>query len=370
MASILAAFFQSGGAKALRPALEALSRGHEMSFAARAAARPALAGLCDNPMTPEQAIEALSGRAPDLLLTDTINLSRDPGGLLCSGLWRAARERGVPSLAFMECWWGYAERFQLPGEAGPMVLPDRIAVVDPLAQGEFLARGFPEEALAVLGSPWLEKLSRMGAARRGELGREFRRECGFGPDDLVLLFVSQPLEKSISRERWGLSEKTVLEDLVCAFGSFAPGIPSNARLAILAHPEEDREALAGHVASLCPPLPWRVLGPCDPIGAALGADLTLGIFSMLLTEAVVLGRPVLSVQTGRAREDMLVTNLVGATRAVLDRGELSEALRGAVCDAGFRGRLTRNYGLLEVAGGSLERWMGEVARMASGRVLP
>jgi UDP-N-acetylglucosamine 2-epimerase len=62
------------------------------------------------------------------------------------------------------------------------------------------------------------------------------------------------------------------------------------------------------------------------------ADLVIGMTSMILVEAVYLGRPVLSLQPGLRIPDTVPTNAAGLSRLVTHEAEIECAIEQALAD--------------------------------------
>jgi len=292
-----------------------------------------------------------SSRNCDVLLTDTINLSRTNEGLLCREAWLFAAKAKVPSVAFVDCWWGYLQRFTLPGERLTDVhLPDVIAVVDDIARADMVSLGFPEDRLHVLGSPWLSYLAH---ARGKEAGERYR----MATDEIILGFVSQPLARVLNdRDAWGFTELDVIPALVRACTVLPRETRDKLRLVILAHPEEDEVELACLLNELSPSFRVELHKEIDPLALVRTCDAVTGMFSMLLIEAMLCGLPVVSLQPALKREDMLVTNRVGATRAVREMAQIQHVVRRLLCDETYRAELIRDYSLFRVVRESNASW--------------
>ncbi len=366
MRPCLGAFFQVGGARALEPVLRDLDAGGGLALWAR---EPALGhlrarGFAADPVTAAGIRDAAFGRY-GLVLTDTINMARSPDGPLLGRVWEAARAAGAPTLAFVDSWWGYDNRFADPGEGGRSILPDVIAVVDETARQGMLGAGHGAGSLRILGSPHLDALRAM-RPRAGERGGRFRARQGLD-GECACLFVSQPLERALpgGARDWGFNELTTLAALAAAAAALPEETRRRFRLLVLPHPEDDAAALARAAAAA--PVPCRVLSGEPPLDAVCGADLVCGMFSMLLTEAALLGRVVLSVQLGLKREDMLVTNMVGATRCARTPEELAEMLRDLACDPACRRAALDAQERFAVVGDSRTRWADQLRIMRTGR---
>lgn len=358
----LGAFFQVGGAKALEPVLHDISACCELELWGREPVVSYFAsqGLSSTVVTAEvlgkERVECF-----DLVLTDTINMTRSSDAPLIGRLWEMAAASNIPSLAFVDSWWGYDNRFISPGQGARTILPEVIAVVDEIARQGMLDAGHPEGRLRILGSPHLDAV-RAQRSRVDSRAQKFRQAHGLG-GEFVCLFVSQPLERALGGglEAWGFNELTTLE-AICRQAALLPATTRDCfQLLILPHPEDDIEALGKVVAGL--PVPCTMLRDVDALDAVCGADLVCGMFSILLTEAALLGRLVLSVQLGLQREDMLVTNMVGATRFVRTAAELTDVFAKLVCDPDYREATLVRQERFTVVGDSRKRFRAQLSQM-------
>ncbi len=366
MRRCLGAFFQVGGVKSLESVLRDMDSLGVLELWARAPALRYLnaRGFSASLITAEKIRKSELGQY-DMVLTDTINMARSADGPLIGRLWDAAASTSTPSLAFVDSWWGYGNRFIDPDGGGRIIHPTVIAVVDETARQGMIDTGHSPESLKILGSPHLDSLRE---ERKNSDGRAqiFRTENGL-EKDFVCLFVSQPLESALpgGAGDWGFNELTTL----AAIGAQAARLPDEIRhrfqLLVLPHPEDDVAALAQVAAKL--PMSCRVLENSDPLDAVCGADLVCGMFSILLTEAVLLGRVVLSVQLGLKKEDMLVTNMVGATHCARTDLEFAEMFEGLVCDPVYRASALAAQERFTVVGDSRTRWSDQLKYMRTER---
>lgn len=377
MKKLLISFLQTGGANALLPLLNKWKSDYNVVITAREPACKNLRRLgFEVHGYPEMGSEAgLRGLAekwfvehsPDLLITDTVNLARTPDGALCRQLWGMAVKYGVPSLGYVDCWWGYKERFQLPEETTPPVLPDRIAVVDDLAKDMMRDLGFFEETLIVLGSPRFQMLMNRTKGRNTKLTDSLAGNLGLSPEHFLVLFVSQPLERCAGPlEEWGFTEKTTLSAVLRALDAFPKGTKERLALVIIPHPEEDQSSLRQIVERFDPDI--KILfADLDPtLELVAVSDIVLGMNSILLAEAVILQRPVLSVQLNRKREEMLITNIIGATLSVRNDEHLSENLFRAVHEESYRQNLLERQAAFEVVSDACFRWTAQVETLLAG----
>ncbi len=368
MKKVLLYFSQVGGANALLPLLEEWETAYDTIITGRKL-------VCENlrnrgievsthldPQGREHAADHYTGwfenLSPDLVITDTIDFMRAPDGIVCRDLWYLAQRFGIPSIAYVDCWWGYDKRFLLPGETSPPILPDRIAVVDNLAKEDIIKAGYPEQKVAVLGSPRFELLSKLAIANRHRAKAALKEAAKLKSDSLILLFVSQPVEKVFgSAEAYGFTEKTTLAVLLKTLAEFPEDVQKRLSLIVLLHPEEDQDNLSRAVLGGGPrdiSVEFRKEG--NPLPFLLAADLVVGMFSIVLAEATILHVPVVSVQPNLKREEILITNAIGATLSVYDQDQLSHVLLDSLVNKNYRAALLERQDNFEVVADACSRW--------------
>jgi hypothetical protein len=210
------------------------------------------------------------GYTPDYLLDDTTSgddfFGAAPGAIVLSATGRSeeadilfhARERGIPVLQLIETWLAqpgsYAGRF-----CGAMA--DVIGVVDGNAQRDAIAEGVPGERIRVLGNPAWEQASPQQDARRTRVA-----------------YIIQPLRKLFGTAL-GYDEVSGLEMLHQARAARPDLIEE---IVVVPHPAGDA---CVDVANQMPLL--QALAGCGTI---------VGVFSSALTDAVLGGRTVISIQ--------------------------------------------------------------------------
>ena len=150
--------------------------------------------------------------------------------------------------------------------------------------------------------------------------------------DIHVLFVSEPIAGDVVQgvnEPFGFDEFDSFS-VVHRAATEVARTGKNVHLAIKFHPCEDPshflqrlEMLPGQDGLTLFPLPPTE----EPHPWVLWADLLAGVGSMLLLEAVVLGRPVISVQPGLGRENTMVASQRGFVRTLTDAADGDRVLR-------------------------------------------
>lgn len=373
MKKILFCFQQVGGVNALLPLIEQLQDDYELLITGRPL-------VCENmrqrgmtvipyfyrehndvPFSVDLA--PFAAFSPDLLITDTISFDRAPEGIAVRQFWQFAAQKKIPSIAYMDCWWGYNQRFVLPTEKEAPLLPDYIGVVDEYARHDFVDHGFPQEAIVVLGCPRFEFLYQLGVKNTADNRLQQKEALGVPRDNVVLLFVSQPLDNLAGFEQdYGFTEKTTLTALLQALQGLPEEMKKRFSLFVLLHPEESEKALDEIIQKEAGDISVSYQRAADPVPYVLAADLVTGMFSFLLAEAVVMLKPVLSIQPNLRREEILITNLIGATLSINDTSKLRETLCHVLVHPHSRKELLKKQEKFAVVRNCCERWQNFIER--------
>jgi len=317
-----------GGASAVAPVAQRLVEEGQVGLkaaGARWAARTfwsyslpvlAIAELEQLPATWEAADDA----ARKLLAAypaDGLLLGTSWGPSLEKSLTRLAARAGIPTLAVLDAWANYAERFYGPRPADGLVcLPDRVAVMDDWARRDMGALGFPEERLVVTGHPAFDEMVLLRepaalACRRAEA----RRSLGLPADATVVAFFSQAIttlygDDPRSPSYLGYDERTVMPDIVAAVEALRSEHSAPLVLAVKLHPKDDAAAVRGALTGTRGAV--VILPDADARALLFAADVAVGMSSTLLVESYLLGKPTISYQPGLRREDPLILTRAGA----------------------------------------------------------
>lgn len=277
-----------------QPHLEAVVLGY-----GHALARFAKKGIaCDEigPVALED-FSLLDRHAPDLLITSATSLpSVDMSEKY---LWRQAKQRGIPSLAFLDQWQNYAVRF-----SGKLIherlayQPDWINCLNETGREEMIREGFDENKLVSFGHPYLSSLKHDLPAL--DVAR-LKAGLHISAADKVVLFVSEPIREHYGNTR-GYDQYHVLDYFLSSLADEA----EQPKILVKLHPKDNR-ALFQALAEKFKTLPLQFIGnEFSPIECLAVSDFIFGMSSIMLIEAYVLGKMVASLQPGLVVEDPFV----------------------------------------------------------------
>jgi hypothetical protein len=218
-------------------------------------------------------------------------------------LARRARELNVPVIHVLDNWTGYRRRMEMDGLHA--FTPDMYTAVDDLAFKEAIKDGIDESILKITGQPALASLSREHNSRQK---LDMQKECkclGVDSNKTMIVFVSEPVEhdqgaSSESPEFRGYTEKIVLR-LFCE--ALQPHV-DEIEIGILPHPREDKDRLSRLWNECRGSLAGRLLRCGTGRESLFLADAVAGMASILLYEAWLLGKPVISLQPGLRQKQL------------------------------------------------------------------
>lgn len=271
--------------------------------------------------------QALTASAPDVVLTATSLSAVHDRALI-----REAQNLGIPVMAIIDYWSNYRLRFTSPD--GP-VYPDVISSIDTLMTEEMIADGIPVERIVETGQPVFDDLVRVGSPQGLERRARARRSWQVTEDEFVILYASQPVagyygSSQKDTKYLGFTEFDVTKILLNCLNDLANSDRS-LHLIMRPHPKEERsyyETLTERSGFFSVTM--------DSVENAYesvhGADVVVGISSILLIEAAVMGRVAISVQPNLIGLDQLKSNIVGLTRAAYSEAEIRSFLARSVLD--------------------------------------
>lgn len=299
-----------GGVRVLLPVLRRLNHSPLFTlevFGSRQAAEVFQAGCvaCTTleslrqrlPLSRQAARRFVQAQAPAIFLTGTSHYG-DPTN---AHLLRACRDLGVRTVALLDHWKNL-DRFGELTEDGFAFAPDILGVMDEKAKRALQDLGFDSERLALVGHPYLEDIYKAKkqwlSSRRSQ---ELKRRAGIPPHVLMILCCSEMLHAHGPSDVCGAGcrplfevedrGRTLLQRVQQVGQMLQQRTGRSCVVAFRPHPFEASRPGGVWPASLAV-LDQRV---CSDVEAVAAADMVVGVSSMPLLQASVLGKPVASL---------------------------------------------------------------------------
>lgn len=277
----------------------------------------------------------LDKQKPSLLLLGTSEV----GDYLEKDLTCLAREKNIKTLAVLDYWSNYWQRFSdRNGKNRLGYMPDFIAVMDDFAREEMLKEGFDGRRLLVTAQPYFDSIKADYAKFAKSDKERFLKSLGVSTDGLFIVMASQPIEKyrgadSGKPDFLGFTEKTSRDILIDALNSIKAWHNINLTLFIKLHPKEDLGSY--NIIKKCN-FPVLVNQDADSRKLIFSADIVTGITSVFMVEAMFAQKMVISIQPNLIKKDFLFTNRLGLTMGVYKPKDLEPVLERAIFDEKFR----------------------------------
>ena len=242
----------------------------------------------DWPDLPLVSLDFISGMSKDdLVLTGTSLEDRTE-----FQAWQSARGYGIPSVCVLDHWDMYRERFP-PGPEFEATLPDRIWVGDKYAMEKALVSGFPMEKLVRFENPYFRKI--VAQAHNVE-----HAGVAAAPG-LRLLYICEPVSLKLSAAFPGedhlyANELEMMTGFLKECGRHTNDVTG---ITIRLHPRESGEKYRQIIERDGAGLPVRLSHGTSLVEDIVGHDVVVGIESMGLVVAALLGKKVFSCIPGK-----------------------------------------------------------------------
>lgn len=342
---IVAASWHPGGANAIAPVIKRLIEegktdvvviGHQFSeeiFRSKGISYKTIASYGLKDVSLDSMTQLLEMESPDLVLTGTSAQDEGNRDVIEQTLTLAARKKSIKSLSVLDFWGNYSLRFNniYTGERFKF-LPDRIAIMDEVAQQAMLDEGFNKTRLILTGNPHFDDLSVKVRNFRDSEKEAIRDKVALYAD-LLLFFAGNAFRQE--KESWGYWDL----DVIRLINTVLKHLPERkAGLAVKLHPRmpmPDFENIKKYIEEYGEGR-IKLVRDVDSQQLVLASDLTLIAFSTIGIEAVYMEKPCLSLQPGLKRKDVLIVSEKGFIPVGYTTDDCIRELRKAVLDNKYR----------------------------------
>ena len=219
-------------------------------------------------------------------------------------LWQNAKRMGIPTLAFLDQWQNYALRFSGDSQEERLkYLPDYINCINSIAKNEMIREGFSSDILVTLGHPYLTGLgSEYNSINRDDI----RKELSISDGQEVILFVSEAIYEHYGNRR-GYNQYEVIEGFLRNMAEEY----ADAAILLKLHPKDEIQNYI-YLQRQYEELDFRILAnEFSPVTCLRASDRVYGMTSLMLIEAYILGKQVVSLQPNLRVEDPLILSRCG-----------------------------------------------------------
>lgn len=296
--------------------------------------------------------ELLQKEKPNLVLLGTGSQEGKHNDIIEQTTTAAANELGVKSIAVLDYWANYAQRFT-DERTGVSLdrLPSRVAVMDEFAKRDMLALGFPVEKLAITGNPYFDNLAKKAESFTEEQRQKIRAEAGcFSNDVLFFLACNVFSQWKTANGYWDLDTVMLVSRVISIFQSIKVIVRLHPRM-----PKEEKKQISDFIANQ--PARMEIDQDENPEKSqllSLSADLTIVEDSTMGIVAVLMKRPCISLQPGLLIEDSLIVSKNRIIPVGYDINDCIALLKNSA-SVDFRKKIIQQYGGFSTDGKATER---------------
>jgi hypothetical protein len=285
-------------------------------------------------------------------------------------LTQAARKRGIVSVGLVDGPANVAHRFRGRTDAPLAYLPDWLAVPDDRTRERFVALGAPQDRVRACGHPGLDRIRRLRGRLTGEQRASLRSNLWPDSGGRPIVVFAAELSTGLDEVQFRRSDDytlsgtsgsplrtdVVIEEFLDAAGSLKP----RPYLVLRLHPKTTRDMFGSYLGG------FDACSETEPvIDVVQAADAIVGLTSIILDEALVIGRPVISIVPRPSERDWLTGAASGLTPVVSRREEIAPALRAAVEGRGVPDPATVDRLIPQGAAGNIAAMIADAIRTGS-----
>lgn len=241
-------------------------------------------------------------------------------------MWKAAEELNIPSFAILDNWINYGLRFLKYSS-----LPTKIFVMDEYAKKKIIEEGINKERIIITGQPYLELLLDRAKKSRKKTSKEH----------FIITYASEPIStsyKGYTKSKYYLEydEKSILKELLFALEKIQPLVARKLLVILRVHPKEHKNKYFDIIAShRHAKIDFLADDKSDPWDLIQASDLVCGMSSIFLIEAVILNKPILSIQIESKKPNPFILETIGKFHSVSSRKDLMSRLKSVIIDGKY-----------------------------------
>ena len=213
-------------------------------------------------------------------------------------LWQNARKMKIKTGVFLDQWQNYSIRFSGIREDEKLrYLPDFINCINDIGKQEMISEGFNENILLTFGHPYLSSLGKEAEKIDTKSKKKYLQ---IEQNQKVFLFVSEAIKENYGNTI-GYDQYKVLD----FFLDNIQNIP-NSTVIIKLHPKDDIKNFKNIISKYKNLHLIFISNEISPIECIMVSDFIYGMTSIMLIEAYILGKNVISLQPNLKINDPLV----------------------------------------------------------------
>lgn len=365
MARVLFVVQDPGGANCLLPlvvsladraVLTVIARGSASDVFTRAHIKVEDFRLLD--MDPDEGLifEFLEKKHPDIIITSA------SGDIFERLFWRPARDLGIPTIAVLDSWINVLIRFskypiqkniEFEDNNEISYLPDYIFTMSEYEKSILVEAGVSEDKIYVTGNAYFQEVKRRIINIDDTEMARYRKTVLNGRKKIIL-YASDNIYECGLTSNIGYDQRTSFDLLVKSLLRFKDLLRDHA-LIIRPHPKESIDWWTRKAKECNDEGIFSIVDNLEsPEMSIATSDLIVGMVTMFLVEAALVGKPLISIQIGSKKRGEFILERSGVITPVYTEEELNNSihsyLSGELVPKRFEGNdgaLSRQIGVIE-----------------------
>lgn len=300
-------------------------------------------------------IKLLQAESPNLVLTGTSAQDPNNKNVIEQTIALAAQKMGIKSLAVLDFWANYSLRFgDVSGAEKFKFLPDKIAIMDEIAEQSMLNEGFDKEKLVITGNPHFDDLAIKARTFSRAKKSAVRQKIGLCVESLI--FYAANSWKNEYKEQ-GFWDLTIIDLINEVLESLPEKQRGGTGLVVKLHPRtpaDDRDEIKKYIEENSG-RKIKIIENIDTREVALASDLVLVTYSTVGVEAVYMCKPCISLQPGLKGEDLLIVSKHGIIPAGYTDEDCKKEVKKAILNKRYRKELLKRASSFKTDGKATQR---------------
>lgn len=256
-------------------------------------------------------------------------------------IWNLGKELKIDTVAVLDQWVNYGVRFSRYSLSEIDLyrkcpthdyLPSNIWVMDEYAKSQMVSEGIDGNIIRITGQPYFNHI----ISEYNKINNDINRH----QENVQILFVSEPIsemyaDKENGYSALGYNEITVLECLLDNIKQIRNRAKRNIDVVIRYHPKENNRKY-DHIIEKNNGLNGiKILVDSNRNGlkSIASSDLVVGMASIFLLEAKMVGKPMMSIQKGLIAKNPFLLENIGVQSSLYSNEDIqTELIRLFECD--------------------------------------
>lgn len=238
-------------------------------------------------------------------------------------VWQICNKKSIKTIAIVDQWFNMDIRFSknkfnenINNERDYSFLPNKILVMDNYSKETLVDDGVEEDKVYITGQPYLEYLVKKNK-KANNIGKDPSKK---------ILFISQPISELYNGGfgTLGYNEFIILDEIIAAILNINTENNNDFCIYIRQHPNEYEKKFERYLCN--EKIKVSIDNEENIYKSINNSSLVIGMFSMVLLEAYILKKPILSIQTDLKMPNKFLLDILGISKSITNKFKIKDAI--------------------------------------------